>query len=258
MGPSDAPLEGFSWRGGSERDTTGILMWSEVFLSELDSGEKVVWTSQKFYSEFWTSNLITGGHHPTGHSRCVWQRKHSSGLRHRLRPQHNDQFGANLQFVAKHTGGRPAALTGTYSSYILNIQSGLFGFSPKTCIYRLIIYLLLQLILPTEIWVFCIFSFFLFLAFFNRISLVVYRVRKAGVGRYGQGAFPEAPVSGQGLEFSVRVWVRGGRGPADTAPAVAAERQAACRVAVAAQAHQVLLHRNCLLSDASPRTKGVH
>ncbi|KAG8228439.1 hypothetical protein J437_LFUL003916 [Ladona fulva] len=35
MGPEDKPLEGFSWRGGSERDTTGILIWSEVFLAKL-------------------------------------------------------------------------------------------------------------------------------------------------------------------------------------------------------------------------------
>lgn len=41
LGPSNAPLEGFSWRGGSERDTTGILMWSEVFLTEFNTGEKV-------------------------------------------------------------------------------------------------------------------------------------------------------------------------------------------------------------------------
>ncbi|XP_049818028.1 atlastin isoform X2 [Aethina tumida] len=41
LGAEDTPLEGFSWRGGSERDTTGILMWSEVFLTELKSGEKV-------------------------------------------------------------------------------------------------------------------------------------------------------------------------------------------------------------------------
>lgn len=41
MGPEDAPLEGFSWRGGSERETTGILMWSEVFLTTLPNGEKV-------------------------------------------------------------------------------------------------------------------------------------------------------------------------------------------------------------------------
>ncbi|CAH1125712.1 unnamed protein product [Ceutorhynchus assimilis] len=41
MGSDQAPLDGFSWRGGSERDTTGILMWSEVFLTELATGEKV-------------------------------------------------------------------------------------------------------------------------------------------------------------------------------------------------------------------------
>jgi len=41
LGPDNAPLDGFSWRGGSERDTTGILMWSEVFLADLPSGEKV-------------------------------------------------------------------------------------------------------------------------------------------------------------------------------------------------------------------------
>lgn len=41
MGTEQAPLDGFSWRGGSERDTTGILMWSEVFLTEFATGEKV-------------------------------------------------------------------------------------------------------------------------------------------------------------------------------------------------------------------------
>lgn len=41
MGPDDVPLEGFSWRGGSERDTTGILMWSHVYIATLPSGEKV-------------------------------------------------------------------------------------------------------------------------------------------------------------------------------------------------------------------------
>lgn len=48
MGPLEAPLKGFSWRGGSERDTTGILMWSEVFLTELESGEKVKLTVKIF------------------------------------------------------------------------------------------------------------------------------------------------------------------------------------------------------------------
>ncbi|CAH0550585.1 unnamed protein product [Brassicogethes aeneus] len=41
LGSEDTPLDGFSWRGGSERDTTGILMWSEIFLTELATGEKV-------------------------------------------------------------------------------------------------------------------------------------------------------------------------------------------------------------------------
>lgn len=41
MGPSDVPLKGFSWRGGSERDTTGILMWSEIFLATLPNDEEV-------------------------------------------------------------------------------------------------------------------------------------------------------------------------------------------------------------------------
>ncbi|XP_067011778.2 atlastin-like [Anabrus simplex] len=35
-------LEGFSWRGGMDRETTGILMWSRAFPRELPSGEKVV------------------------------------------------------------------------------------------------------------------------------------------------------------------------------------------------------------------------
>ncbi|XP_039248263.2 atlastin-2-like [Styela clava] len=41
MGQEDTELSGFSWRGGSERDTTGILMWSEVFTCTTPSGEKI-------------------------------------------------------------------------------------------------------------------------------------------------------------------------------------------------------------------------
>ncbi|CAG9565756.1 unnamed protein product [Danaus chrysippus] len=41
LGSEDEPLSGFSWRGGSERDTTGILMWSEIFKATLETGEKV-------------------------------------------------------------------------------------------------------------------------------------------------------------------------------------------------------------------------
>jgi len=35
------PLEGFHWRGGSERDTTGILIWSEVFTAHTRKGKQV-------------------------------------------------------------------------------------------------------------------------------------------------------------------------------------------------------------------------
>ncbi|XP_011305185.1 atlastin isoform X2 [Fopius arisanus] len=41
LGNDDEPLSGFSWRGGSERDTTGILMWSKVFPGTLLNGEKI-------------------------------------------------------------------------------------------------------------------------------------------------------------------------------------------------------------------------
>ena len=42
MGGENEPLKGFSWRSGSNRDTTGIIMWSDVFLHTVPtSGEKI-------------------------------------------------------------------------------------------------------------------------------------------------------------------------------------------------------------------------
>ncbi|XP_077492778.1 atlastin-1-like isoform X1 [Amblyomma americanum] len=38
---SGAPLGGFSWRGGSQRETTGILLWSEVFLVTTPQGKEI-------------------------------------------------------------------------------------------------------------------------------------------------------------------------------------------------------------------------
>ncbi|KAH6923438.1 hypothetical protein HPB50_001077 [Hyalomma asiaticum] len=40
MGDQSAPLKGFSWRGGSKRDTTGILLWDEVFLVPTSDGQE--------------------------------------------------------------------------------------------------------------------------------------------------------------------------------------------------------------------------
>ncbi|KAF7649297.1 hypothetical protein LDENG_00143870 [Lucifuga dentata] len=41
FGGEDEPLTGFTWRGGCERETTGILAWSEVFVVEKPDGCKV-------------------------------------------------------------------------------------------------------------------------------------------------------------------------------------------------------------------------
>ena len=42
MGREDEQLTGFSWRSGSDRETTGILMWSRPFIATLPgSGEEV-------------------------------------------------------------------------------------------------------------------------------------------------------------------------------------------------------------------------
>lgn len=41
IGSPDEPLKGFSWRSGSKRDTTGLVIWSDVFLHTQKDGEKI-------------------------------------------------------------------------------------------------------------------------------------------------------------------------------------------------------------------------
>ncbi|XP_051529301.1 atlastin-2-like isoform X2 [Myxocyprinus asiaticus] len=41
LGGDNEPLTGFTWRGGCERETTGIHAWSEVFVVEKPDGSKV-------------------------------------------------------------------------------------------------------------------------------------------------------------------------------------------------------------------------
>uniref|UniRef100_A0A3P9HLC9 Atlastin 3 n=1 Tax=Oryzias latipes TaxID=8090 RepID=A0A3P9HLC9_ORYLA len=41
LGRDDEPLTGFSWRGGSEPETTGIQLWSEVFVVQKSDGTEV-------------------------------------------------------------------------------------------------------------------------------------------------------------------------------------------------------------------------
>lgn len=54
LGDDDSPLEGFTWRGGSERETTGILLWSEPFICKIPSGEEVFF----FCNKKWHRNLL--------------------------------------------------------------------------------------------------------------------------------------------------------------------------------------------------------
>jgi atlastin len=42
LGEDNEVLTGFSWRGGSERETTGILLWSKPYLCTLPDGEEVM------------------------------------------------------------------------------------------------------------------------------------------------------------------------------------------------------------------------
>ncbi|GAU98315.1 hypothetical protein RvY_09478 [Ramazzottius varieornatus] len=42
LGDEAQSLTGFHWRGGSERDTTGILLWNQPFFRKLPNGDEVV------------------------------------------------------------------------------------------------------------------------------------------------------------------------------------------------------------------------
>ena len=41
MGNENEPLTGFSWKSGTDRDTTGLVLWSDVFLYDALNGEKL-------------------------------------------------------------------------------------------------------------------------------------------------------------------------------------------------------------------------
>ena len=42
MGQNEEELTGFSWRGGIERETTGILMWSKPYIVPLPNSREEV------------------------------------------------------------------------------------------------------------------------------------------------------------------------------------------------------------------------
>ena len=41
LGEDDQALIGFAWRGGAERETTGVLLWSKPYICTLPNGEEV-------------------------------------------------------------------------------------------------------------------------------------------------------------------------------------------------------------------------
>lgn len=45
LGGVEEPLTGFTWRGGCERETTGIQAWSDVFVVEKPDHSKVCVTA---------------------------------------------------------------------------------------------------------------------------------------------------------------------------------------------------------------------
>ena len=55
LGDNDTPLEGFHWRGGADRDTTGMLLWSEPFIVDMPDKSQVGFTLN-----IWLNKLLCG------------------------------------------------------------------------------------------------------------------------------------------------------------------------------------------------------
>lgn len=113
MGGDDEPLTGFTWRGGCERETTGIQIWSDVFVVDKPDGSKVGARSTNRLSLFLSrprvlaatvdergasSSLPTGRCAAGGHPGGLRQPVHHQGLCHRVRPQHHDQLCAGYYY----------------------------------------------------------------------------------------------------------------------------------------------------------------
>ena len=61
MGSEDEALTGFSWRSGSDRETTGILMWSRPFIATIpQTGEEVGGPHVWYMWHVWCSDDICG------------------------------------------------------------------------------------------------------------------------------------------------------------------------------------------------------
>lgn len=54
----DDRIEGFEWRGGSDRVTSGVHIWSKPFVRENNFGEKVNFLSLSHYVSCLIHNVI--------------------------------------------------------------------------------------------------------------------------------------------------------------------------------------------------------
>ena len=72
MGRDDEPLGGFLWRGGAERETNGILMWSKPFIvTQPFTGEEVSVYMTLSMLLYCSTVLIVDGCVAHGHTGCI-------------------------------------------------------------------------------------------------------------------------------------------------------------------------------------------
>lgn len=158
MGGDDEPLTGFTWRGGCERETTGIQIWSDVFVVDKPDGSKVHSLLYKSYHEALKllSNLDVHLLHlapkgccaPRRHSGSIWQPVHHKGLCHCVCSQHNDQLctGETLRKNTRHVFSllKCQHLCLTLYIFVFRCTISLRTYRRTTCsICRLVLFLLL-------------------------------------------------------------------------------------------------------------------
>jgi hypothetical protein len=83
-------LTGFSWRGGSERDTDGIIFWSQPIVVKVNSSFKSQYNS--ILGQKWRGF----GRFAHGYTRLVRSTKYREGLCNRLRSFNYDLIVAGI------------------------------------------------------------------------------------------------------------------------------------------------------------------
>lgn len=83
----DGPLKGFSWKGGSERDTNGILIWSKPFVLKVFVGGLL---------NLAVTQRRRCGRSSDGHSGSLRLTEHSQGLCNHICTLHYGLFCTGL------------------------------------------------------------------------------------------------------------------------------------------------------------------